>query len=116
MIAGAWFTVRLNDWVTSDPTPLVALIVMGQIPPVPPSGVPARLPVAERVTPAGSVPLAMLNFGEGKPVAVAVNEPTVPVVKVALSAEVMAGAWLTVSVNACVASVPTPLAALRVTA
>ena len=37
-----------------------------------------------------------------------------PAVKVALSPELMDGAWFTVSVNGWVASVPTPLDALIV--
>ena len=46
--------------------------------------------------------------------AVTVNVPRVPVVKVVLLALVMAGARLTVSVKICVAALPTPLLALNV--
>ncbi len=45
---------------------------------------------------------------------VTVNVPAVPTVKVVWSALVMAGAWSTVSVKLCVASVPTPLLAVIV--
>ena len=45
-----------------------------------------------------------------------VNAPAVPTVNVALVALVIAGAWATVSVKACVAGVPTPLLALKVNA
>ena len=45
---------------------------------------------------------------------VTVNVPAVPTVKVVWSALVMVGAWLTVSVNAWVASGATPLLAVMV--
>jgi hypothetical protein len=60
------------------------------------AGVPLTTPLAVlNVTPLGSAPLS-LNVGAGEPVAVTVNEPAVPTVKVALLALVMAGARFTV--------------------
>ena len=46
--------------------------------------------------------------------AVTENDPLVPTVKVVVSAEVMAGAWLTTSVKVWVASGLTPLLAVMV--
>ena len=86
------------------------------MPPVPSAGLPDRIPAADRVTPLGRVPAVMLKVGLGKPVARAVKVPDWPVVKVALSVDVMEGAWFTVRVKAWVASVPTPLDALIVIA
>ena len=65
------------------------------------------------VTPLGSVPLS-LSVGVGKPVVVTVKLPAAPTVKVVLLALVMAGAWLTVRVKVWVASLPTPLLAVKV--
>jgi hypothetical protein len=65
------------------------------------------------VTPLGSAPVS-LNDGMGAPVAVTVNVPAVPTVNVVLLALVIPGAWFTVSVKLCDASVPTPLCALIV--
>ena len=53
-----------------------------------------------------------LSVGVGKPVVVTVKVPALPTVNVVLSALVIAGAWSTVSVKVCVASGPTPLAAV----
>src|SRR5207247_1575276 len=78
------------------------------------AGVPASAPVAAvKVTPAGRAPLSV-SVGAGKPLAATVKEPAVPVVKVVLLALVKAGAWSTVRVKLCVALVPTPLAAVKV--
>jgi hypothetical protein len=52
--------------------------------------------------------------GIGDPVAVTINDPAAPTVKVVPFALVMAAAWLTVSVKDAVASVPIPLLAVRV--
>ena len=80
---------------------------------MPAAGVPLSTPVeALKVTPLGSVPVS-LSVGVGKPVAVTGNDPAEPTVKAVLLALVMAGAWLTVRVKFCVASVPTPFAALK---
>ncbi len=45
---------------------------------------------------------------------VTVNDPAAPTVNVVLAALVIAGAWLTVSVKACVPSGRTPFAAVNV--
>jgi hypothetical protein len=59
--------------------------------------VPLSTPAELNVTPLGSDPVS-LKVGAGYPVAVTVNEPEVPTVKVALFALVIAGAWFTVKV------------------
>ena len=59
---------------------------------LPEAGVPLRTPVdVLKVTPDGKVPDA-LNAGEGLPVAVTVNVPAEPTVKVALLVVVIVGA------------------------
>jgi hypothetical protein len=70
---------------------------------------------ALNVTPLGRAPDS-LSVGAGLPVAVKVNVPDDPTVKVALDELVMAGgcAWLTVSVKLCVALGATPLFAVKV--
>ena len=81
---------------------------------MPAAGVPPSTPLEGlKVTPLGNVP-ASLSVGVGEPVAVTVNEPAVPAEKVVLLALVMAGPWFTVSVKFWVASVPTPLCAVKV--
>ncbi len=54
--------------------------------------------------------------GAGNPLVVTVKLPGVPTVNAVAAALVMAGAWLTVSVKACTASVATPFAAVKVMA
>ncbi len=109
------FTVRVKAWVAGEPTPLVAVKVIGNEPDW--VGVPARTPVpGVKVTPVGRVPDSA-RVGVGEPVAVTVNVPAEPSVKVVWLAEVMAGAVpvpLTVRVKAWVAGVPTPLSAVMV--
>jgi len=61
------------------------------LPPVFAAGVPLNRPAEVKATPLGSVPVS-LNVGDGKPVPVTVNDPTVPTVNVALAALVRAGA------------------------
>ena len=95
-------------------TPLLAVMVMGYVPPVPAAGVPLSTPAALNVTPLGSVPLSLKFIVVGKPEAITVNEPAVPTVNVALAPLVIAGAWSTVNVNVCVAFGVTPLAAVKV--
>jgi hypothetical protein len=112
VIAGAWPTVSVKFCVAAGLTPLLAVIVIGNVPVT--VGVPLSAPVAEfRVTPFGSAPVS-LNVGAGKPVAVTVKEPAWLMTKLALLTLVMAGAWFTVRVNACVAFEPTPFAAVNV--
>ena len=77
---------------------------------------PESTPEVESVIPSGSFPELILKIGEGKPLAIELNELMEPTLKVALSVDVMEGAWFTVRVKAWVASVPTPLDALIVIA
>src|ERR1019366_1666671 len=114
VMAGAWFTVSVKLCVAFVPTPFCAVIVIAYVPPI--VGVPLSTPVAAvNVTPEGRAPDSF-RVGAGDPVAVTVNVPAVPTVKVVLLALVMAGAWFTVSVKLCVAFVPTPFCAVKVIA
>jgi hypothetical protein len=67
------------------------------------------------VTPLGSAPVSVIA-GIGVPVEVTVKLPVEPTINVVLLALVIAGPWLTVSVKLWVATVPTPLLAVIVTA
>ena len=59
--AGASFTVRVNDWVALEPTPLVAVKVRLYTPPEPATGVPEIAPVvAFRARGLGRVPAVRL--------------------------------------------------------
>jgi hypothetical protein len=69
-------------------TPFDAVNVMGNVPLA--VGVPLRMP-ALNFTPLGSAPDSVI-LGAGDPVAVTVNEPATPSVKVVLLALVMTGA------------------------
>ncbi len=103
--AGAVPTVKVNAWVALELTPLVAVMVMGKLPPAVgvPDSVAVPLPLSVNVTPAGSEPVS-LRAAVGFPVEVTVKLFDEPSVKVAESAEVMAGAWSTVRVKDCDAS------------
>jgi hypothetical protein len=82
----------VNDWV-AVPAELVAVKVIGNVPAV--EGVPLSTPVAAvNVTPPAKVPASVM-LGVGVPVAVTVNEPTTPTVKVAPLALVNAGGMFT---------------------
>ena len=63
VIAGAWFTVRVKLWLAGVPTPLLAVIVIGYLPPVPAAGVPLSVavpfPLLTNVTPLGSAPVSV---------------------------------------------------------
>lgn len=73
---------------------------------MPVAGVPLRTPVfVLKVTPLGNDPV-MIKVGTGKPVAVTVNDPDAPTVKVVLATLVMLGVSLTV--KAAVAVFPVP--------
>src|ERR1035437_3921607 len=78
-------TVNVKFWVALGETPFDAVKTMAHVPIW--VGVPLRTP-ALNVTPVGSAPDSVMP-GVGVPVAVTVNEPTVPLVKVALFALVM---------------------------
>jgi len=68
-----------------------AVIVIGYAPPVAAAGVPLSTPPVVSVTPLGRV-LVVLKVGAGVPVAVTLNVPAVPTVKVVAAALLMAGA------------------------
>ena len=59
VIFGTWLTVRVKAWV-AVPVPLMALMVIGKLPPLVPVGVPEMvavpLPLLTKVTPAGRAP------------------------------------------------------------
>ena len=112
VMAGAWLTVNVKFCVASGVTPLLAVMMMGYVPPVFAAGVPLSTP-AEKVRPAGNVPVA-LKAGVGNPVAVGVNDAATPGLNEAVGPLVMAGAWLTVNVKFWVAFGATPLLAVMV--
>lgn len=90
MLGAGLSTVSVKFCAAFVPTPLEAVKVMLRMPPAFGPGVPPSTPVAAlKVTPAGSVPVS-LKVGVGKPVAVTVNDPEVPTVKVVLFALVIA--------------------------
>ena len=63
-------TVRVKLCIAALPTPLLAVKVIGYVPPVPAAGVRLSTPVAGvNVTPLGNAPLS-LSVGVGIPVAV----------------------------------------------
>ena len=62
--------------------------------------------------PSGKTPTSLIA-GVGKPAAVTVKVPAVPTANVVLDVLVIAGGRVTVSVNDCVASLPTPLLAVK---
>ena len=97
MIAGQT-TFSVKFCTAFGGTPLAAVNCSGKTPVC--VAVPASTRVAElNVTPVGSA-LVCVTVGVGNPVAVTVNGPRVPTVKVIAAALVMAGARRTLSVNA----------------
>jgi Na+-transporting NADH:ubiquinone oxidoreductase subunit NqrA len=80
--------VNTKLWTALGNTPFDAVKVIGNEPLS--IGVPPRMPAAN-VTPVGSAPNSVM-VGTGVPVAVTINEPTVPTVNVVLLALVIAGA------------------------
>lgn len=90
VILGASSTVSVKLCVAFGKMPLVAVITIGYTPPVPAAGIPASTPAALKVTPFGSAPVSE-KVGGGKPVAVTLNEPVDPTLKVALFALVILG-------------------------
>jgi hypothetical protein len=109
------FTVRVKLWEAGEPTPLLAVKVIGKVPLA--VGVPASTPVpGVKVTPPGRDPVSA-RVGVGDPVAVTVKVPAVPLVKVVWLTEVMAGAvpeLVTVRVKLWEAFGVTPLLAVNV--
>ena len=77
-----------------------------------PARVALPFPVLVRVTPAGSE--AAENVGAGNPLALTVRLKAFPTLPALPSTLVMAGAWSTVSVNACLTS-PDVLVAVNFT-
>jgi len=106
-------------WFAGLPTPLLAVKVSTNIPPLPDAGVPLKVavpfPLFTNVTPLGSVPVSV-RVGVGAPVVVTVKLPAVPTVNVVVFALVIAGAWFTFNVKLWLAAVPTPLLAVIVIA
>jgi hypothetical protein len=113
VIVGGWFTVSVKACDASGAMPLVALITMEYVPPVPAAGVPLSTPPELRLTPVGRAPVP-LKVDPGKPEAVTVKVPELPVLKVAWFRLVMEGASSTVSVKFCVAFGKVPLLAVIV--
>src|SRR5271157_4496601 len=108
-------TVSVKACVALGVTPLAALIVSGQTPAVAVveiARVAVPLPRSVNVTPEGRVTVSV-SAGTGYPVVVTVKLPPVPAVNAAVAKLVIAGAWSTVSVKACVALLPTPLEAVK---
>ena len=74
VIAGAWFTVSVNDCCGEELTTFVAVNVIAYVPPVPAAGVPLSVPVPSplstkvRLRGSGTPPRAI--DGAGKPVVV----------------------------------------------
>src|SRR6266545_6032892 len=120
VMAGAWLTVRVKLCVAFGVTPLFAVMVIGYVPPVPGSGVPASVAVPSllltNVTPLGSAPVSLMHIDApvGKPVVVTVNVPATPVWNVVVFVLVIDGACCTVRVKLCDAAGGTPLLALMV--
>src|SRR5271170_4500413 len=85
---GTSLTVNVKLWVLV-PVLLVAVKVIGYVPPEPAAGVPPRMPLAlVKATPGGSVPLS-LRAGAGKPVAITVKLLWLPTRKLVALALVM---------------------------
>src|SRR5262245_36347448 len=76
--------------------PLLAAIMNGYTPAVPDAGMPANvavpLPLFVKVTPAGSVPAAVIVAAAGAPLVRIMNVAAAPMVKVAALALVIVGA------------------------
>ena len=73
--------------------PLLAVIVIGYVPPVSGSGAPLNVavpfPLSTNVTPPGKLPVSV-TAGTGKPTVVTENQPVDPTVNVVMLPEVMA--------------------------
>jgi hypothetical protein len=97
VIVGASFTVSIKGCV-AVPAELLAVKVIGYVPPVPAGGVPLSVAVplllAVNVRPGNGQGEAQPKPGVGVPVAVTVNVPVVPTVNVVLAALVIIGAEL----------------------
>ena len=100
-------TIRVKDWLALGATPLAAPKVSPNVPVS--VGVPVSAPWLNEI-PVGNAPDSV-TVGVGVPEAVTEKLLSLPSVKVAELAEVMAGAASTVRVNDWLAAGPTPLAA-----
>ena len=99
--AGASSLVNVKSWVVV-PVALVAVMVIGKLPPLPAVDVPARVavpsPLSVKVIPAGSAPVSVTEEA-GSPVVVTVEVNGVPTVEVAAAALMMVGATCSVTTN-----------------
>jgi hypothetical protein len=112
VMTGAVSTVNVKFCVASAPTPLCAVITIGNAPPT--AGVPLSTPVElVNVTPPGNGPVS-LKIGAGKPAAIIVNVPGAPTVKFVIFALANEVASFTVSMKLCITSAPAPLCAVNV--
>ena len=117
VIVGAATTLNVNDCVAFGNVPLLAVMVIGELPAAAavPEIVAVPFPLSVKFTPPGKAPV-LLTAAAGLPVVVTVNVPLVPAVKVTLFALVIAGACTktTLTVKDCVAFGETPLFAVMV--
>ena len=93
VIAGAATTLNVNDCVAFGNVPLLAVIVIEELPAAAavPDIVAVPFPLSVKFTPPGKDPV-LAKAGVGLPVVVTVKVPLVPAVKVTLFALVIAGA------------------------
>src|SRR5260221_11268569 len=97
-MAGGAFTVSVKDCVALGVTPLLAAIVIGNVPPA--VGVPASVAVPllllTNVTPAGSAPVSVIAIDApvGNPVAVTVKGAAGLPALAVLLALVIVAAWV----------------------
>src|SRR5579862_9286659 len=100
VMTGASPTIKVNAWVASGKTPLLALIVIGKLPSE--VGMPASLavpsPLSVKVTPEGGEPVSD-RAAVGAPAVVTVKLLVAPLANPTETAEVMAGGWSITSVN-----------------
>jgi hypothetical protein len=74
---------------------------------------PVPLPLSVKLSPAGSDPVSV-SVGTGEPLVLTVKVYVVPTVAMLVAALLIAGAWLTVSTNDCVAKPPGVLAVMLI--
>jgi hypothetical protein len=117
VIAGAATTLNEKDCVAFGNVPLLAVMVIGEVPGAAavPEIVAVPFPLSVKLMPPGNAPV-LLIAGVGPPLAITLNVLFTPAVNVTLFALVMVGAWTreTVIVNNCVALGATPLLAVIV--
>jgi hypothetical protein len=91
---GAATTLNVNDCVAFGKVPLLAVMVIGELPVAAavPEMVAVPFPLSAKFTPAGKDPV-LFRAAVGLPVVVTVKVPADPAVKVTLAALVIAGAW-----------------------